>query len=41
VLGLVKVPFEVKNQWFNGRCEITTYKLDELIGTKLRALYQR
>jgi len=41
VLGLVKIPFEVKNQWFDGSCEITTYKLDELIGSKLRALYQR
>jgi predicted nucleotidyltransferase component of viral defense system len=41
VLGLVKIPFEVKNQWFNGNCKITTYQLDELIGTKLRALYQR
>ena len=41
VLGLTKIPFEVKNQWFNGVCEITTYQLDELIGTKLRALYQR
>ncbi|MCK9254775.1 MAG: nucleotidyl transferase AbiEii/AbiGii toxin family protein [Bacteroidales bacterium] len=41
VLGLVKIPFEVKSQWFNGSCEITTYQLDELIGTKLRALYQR
>jgi len=41
VLGLTKVPFELKNQWFNGACEITTYQLDELIGTKLRALYQR
>jgi predicted nucleotidyltransferase component of viral defense system len=41
VLGLVKVPFEVKNQWYNGDCEITTYQLDELAGTKLRALYQR
>jgi predicted nucleotidyltransferase component of viral defense system len=41
VLDLVKIPFEVKNQWFNGSCEITTYRLDELAGTKLRALYQR
>lgn len=41
VLGLQKVPFEVRNPWFNGRCEITTYALDELVGTKLRALYQR
>jgi len=41
VLGLNKIPFTVNNQWFSGRCEITVYKLDELIGTKLRALYQR
>lgn len=40
-LGLVKVPFEVNNSWFSGWCEITTYKLNELLGTKLRALYQR
>lgn len=41
VLGLEKVPFEVQNSWFSGKCELTTYKLDELVGTKLRALYQR
>ncbi|KAA6339070.1 hypothetical protein EZS27_012964 [termite gut metagenome] len=41
VLGLVAIPFSVNNQWFSGDCRITTYQLDELIGTKLRALYQR
>jgi len=41
VLGLTKIPFDVKNRWFTGSCEITTYQLDELTGTKLRALYQR
>jgi len=41
VLGLVKIPFSINNQWFSSSCEITTYQLDELIGTKLRALYQR
>ena len=41
VLGLTKIPFELQNQWFTGACEITTYQLDELTGTKLRALYQR
>ena len=41
VLGLTKVPFSVNNKWFSGSCEITTYHLDELIGTKIRALYQR
>ena len=41
VLGLVKVPFSVSNIWFNGDCNITTYRIEELLGTKLRALYQR
>lgn len=40
-LGLVKVPFSMENSWFSGSCELTTYVLDELLGTKLRALYQR
>ena len=40
-LGFVKVPFEVNSSWFTGKCDITTYELDELMGTKLRALYQR
>jgi len=40
-LGLVKVPFSMENSWFSGSCELTTYALDELLGTKLRALYQR
>lgn len=34
-------PFKVESEWFTGECKITTYKLEELLGTKLRALYQR
>ena len=41
VLGLTKHDFKVQNQWFSGDCKITTYYLEELLGTKLRALYQR
>jgi len=41
VHGLQQFPFEVKSSWFNGKCELTTYRLEELLGTKLRALYQR
>lgn len=41
VLGFEKRPFEVNSRWFSGRCELTTYDLNELLGTKLRALYQR
>lgn len=41
VLGLKKIPFSVDSRWFSGDCNITTYELDELLGTKMRALYQR
>lgn len=39
--GLQRVPFAVTSRWFKGISEINTYCLDELLGTKLRALYQR
>ena len=41
ILGYQPFPFEVKSSWYNATCNITTYKLEELLGTKLRALYQR
>lgn len=41
VLGWKSFPFSVKSEWFTGQCDISTYHLDELLGTKLRALYQR
>jgi predicted nucleotidyltransferase component of viral defense system len=41
VLGLQQVPFKVQNGWFSGECMINTYYIEELLGTKLRALYQR
>ena len=40
-LGLVQIPFWVHSQWSRGEAAVTTYALDELLGTKLRALYQR
>lgn len=41
VLGLTKFPFSMENSWFTGSAELTTYHFEELLGTKLRALYQR
>lgn len=41
VFPVVRVSFSVKNDWFSGQCEVLTYELDELVGTKVRALYQR
>jgi len=37
----VSMPFSIKSRWFSGSAEITTFPLPELLGTKLRALYQR
>ena len=39
--NLIKVPFQVESRWYTGTSEITTYLLEELLGSKLRALYQR
>lgn len=33
--------YAVESRWFTGKGWILTYSLDELLGTKLRALYQR
>lgn len=41
VLGRTTVPFAVDSAWFRGQADVPTFALDELLGTKLRALYQR
>ena len=41
VYGFRKHNFEVDSRWFSGSSDILTYDLEELLGTKLRALYQR
>ena len=40
-LGWEKRKFSVDSNWFKGSCDLTTYKIEELLGTKIRALYQR
>jgi len=41
VLGLQRRAFTVKSPWYTDSTDITVYGLEELLGTKLRALYQR
>ena len=41
VLGYQQIPFTMTSRWFTGSAPITSYNRDELLGTKLRALYQR
>ena len=41
VLGYANRSFSVKSRWFERMASIRTFELDELLATKLRALYQR
>ena len=41
VYEITKRNFRVDNPWFSGEVDLPVYQLDELLGTKLRALYQR
>jgi len=41
VLDWVDFPYEVESEWFSEKTAIKTYNINELLGTKLRALYQR
>jgi predicted nucleotidyltransferase component of viral defense system len=41
VYGIETQRFSVTSRWFEGTAGVKTYKLEELLGTKLRALYQR
>ncbi|ACM21215.1 protein of unknown function DUF1814 [Geotalea daltonii FRC-32] len=40
-LGYQKLQFQMVSRWHSGTASISTYGIDELLGTKLRALYQR
>ena len=41
LFGWQKINHVIKNSWFSGESNIISYELEELLGTKLRALYQR
>ncbi len=39
--GFTGRPFSVESRWYSESADVTTFELDELLATKLRALYQR
>jgi len=41
VLGYQQFEFRMASRWHTGSALISSYRIDELLGTKLRALYQR
>ena len=41
VLGYKEIEYTIENTWANGSCKLITFEVEEMLGTKLRALYQR
>ena len=41
ILNRLSKPFAVRSDWFNQEVEVNTFQLEELLATKLRALYER
>ena len=41
VLGYQQFEFRMASRWYTGSALISSYRIEELLGTKLRALYQR
>lgn len=41
ILEWIDMPINISSDWFSGEASIRTYHINELLGTKLRALYQR
>jgi predicted nucleotidyltransferase component of viral defense system len=37
----IRIPFRVDSSWFAGSAEVLTFSLDEVVATKIRALFQR
>jgi predicted nucleotidyltransferase component of viral defense system len=41
VFGYRIMDYHVENSWTDGSCQLTVFDVEEMLGTKLRALYQR
>jgi len=41
VFGFQVKPFQVQSRWFEGKVALSTFTLEDLLGSKMRALYQR
>lgn len=41
VMGHKEIEYSIENSWSKGICRLITFEAEEMLGTKLRALYQR
>jgi predicted nucleotidyltransferase component of viral defense system len=39
--GVIRLPFKVDSPWFAGEADVTTFTLEEMLASKIRALHQR
>ena len=40
-MGYTELEHRMENGWFSGSCSMNSFSIEELLATKLRALYQR
>lgn len=38
---LIRIPYQVDSSWFTGEADVLTFTFDEVVATKIRALFQR
>ena len=41
VYDIIQLDFKIESSYYSGKCKIKTFTIEELLSTKLRALYQR
>ena len=41
IMGYTQMEHQMENGWFSGKCTMNSFPIEELLATKLRALYQR
>ena len=41
IFGVQEIPYKIENGWFSGECNVTGFVIEELLGSKLKALYGR
>ena len=41
IYGIKNMPYKMESEWYRAEVSIPTYELAELLGTKMRAMYQR
>ena len=41
IFGVQEIPYKIENGWFSGECKVTGFAIEEVLGSKLKALYGR